>query len=482
MGVVKRLSLILMIIVLSVFQLMAGGYVIDSYSITIKGRTRENAVRRHVCYDEGTTFDNVEDMEYAIERKRQALLDLRIFKDVTADWTACGEEKDGLVPVNIHFHIDGALSFIVFPSISYDSNYGLNYQIYIEDQNSFGTTGRTEFSFAVRENDNKHDWGYANLNTYLGTSLPLGRNWNLYALLSISHSGKDPEESFYYLDNSITRNILESGFISNRLHVNTHPESTKRSGFRIIDSAFDIIQLAFNDKVTYSLAEEFVVSEDKEASMLANTYIAAAINLKNSIGYNITPTLRVDFPNLDGEFAQPLGLFLLDVSDSLISWYNDFRTGYSYSLHAILRTNGMHQLTGEGKVFTRPFDWLQLSTRLNFRLANYPDIKQTEPFTTHIRGVRNDNALIQDQEIDSIAALNLDAQFKLFSITNLIDVYIGPFVDLGYISSGNFLACAGVEMLLVLDEWPGSPGRLTFARNLLDPKEFELSAFAYFFY
>ncbi|MBR2281471.1 MAG: hypothetical protein IJ863_02475, partial [Spirochaetales bacterium] len=154
------------------FRTWASTYVIEGYRISITGRTRESAVRRHIGYDEGTEFESLEDLEYAVERKRQQLLDLRIFKDVVASWSE-GPETNGRIPVTISMEIDGALSIIVFPSISYDSNYGFTAQCYTEDQNFLGTTGKTRFSFAVRENDNRHDLGYANINSYVETDIPI---------------------------------------------------------------------------------------------------------------------------------------------------------------------------------------------------------------------------------------------------------------------------------------------------------------------
>ena len=240
MGIVKRMVITIIIGVLCTFQALATTYVIDKYEITIKGRTRENAVRRHIAYNEGKTFESQEELEYAIERKRQALLDLRIFKGVDANWEA-GAEVDGKVPVTIKIHINGALSFIVFPSISYDSNYGFFYQCYVEDQNFLGTTGKTKFSFAVRENDNKHDWGYANLNTYLETDLPLGRNWDLFNQIYLRHSGRDGNETTLTLDHRLRRRILETGHIANIVYINSFPESDLRSDHRKIEVAIDRI-------------------------------------------------------------------------------------------------------------------------------------------------------------------------------------------------------------------------------------------------
>ncbi len=481
MGIVKRISITIVLALLCILPSFATTYVIDGYKIGITGRTRENAIRRHIAYDEGRTFDSLEELETALERKRQALLDLRIFKDVTASWEA-GPEVDGTVPVTLSFNIDGALSFIVFPSISYDSNYGFFYQCYIEDQNFLGTTGKTKFSFAIRENDNKHDWSYANLNTYVETSLPLGRNWDLFTQIYLRHSGRDGNETTLTLDHKLSRKIMETGQIRNIVYIDSYPESNLRSEHRKISVAMDRLEFGFNDKVTYAVAAEAHFSEDLENLTRSTTYVSASLNLKNIIGYNITPTLRFDVPALNGQAGDPVLTFILNAQDYYINWTKDFRDGYSYQIDAILRTSNANQLTGRVSLFTTPFDWLQLSTRLNFRLANYPDVAQTGLFTQYVRGLRNDNVQINGQEMDSIGAINLDAQFKLFRIPNFVNVYMGPFVELGYMSTGNFIACIGAEMLVILDEWPGAPGRLTIAQNLLDPNEIEFSAFAYFFY
>ncbi len=479
--VTKAKTLAILIIILLPLQLYATTYRIDSYDIEIKGRTREAAVRRHIGYDEGKEFSSVEELENAIERKRQALLDLRIFKDVAASWEP-GAEVDGCIPVKIDFLIDGAFSFIVFPSVSYDSNYGFFYQLYVQDQNFLGTTGKTAFSIALRENDNIHDIGYSNLNTYIETDLPLGRFWDLYARLYLRHSGKDAEETTLTLENTLERKLFEAGFFRSTFYMNTNPESQKRSDFRIIMDMSEKLELAFNEKMTFGLAHEMDISEDDLATTDANSYISASLNLNNFTKFNLIPSVRLRVPSHNGEPSSPAVDFMVSSSDYLIDWTKDFRDGYYYSIDAFIGTDGKRLVSGEAAIFNTPVNWMQLSSRLSLRLANFPDLEQTEKFTIFVRGNRNDNVLIKDREINSIGAINLDAQFHLFSIPKFVNVYAGPFVELGYISTGDFIACAGAEMLVILEEWPGAPGRITYARNLLDPNEFEFSAFAYFFY
>ncbi len=479
----RRLSLIPVFLFLIVLQLSASTYRIDSYNISITGRTRESVIRRHIGYDEGTEFQSVQDLEYAIERKRQKLLDLRIFKDVKASWDAKAEEN-GTVPVTINIAIDGAFSFIVFPSVSYDSNYGFLAQMYLEDQNFLGTTGKTKLSFAVRENDQKHDISIVDVNTYVSTDLPLGRYWNLFAQVYLMHNGKDAEKTTLTFDNTIGRTILENGYVMNIIKVTTNPESERRSSFRVIEDMSDTLEFTFSDNFTWDVGHEMSLSDDTEDKTEMNTYISSSLNLHKvlDLGFDLVPTVRLNLPNSDGSVQTPIADFILKSKGSLISWYGDFRKGYKFSIDAIARTNGELQMNGDIELFTTPTKWMELATRLIFRLANYPDIEQTELFTQHIRGVRNDNTLFQGQAIDSVVVLNLDAQFHLFRIPNIINVYIGPHVELGYVSPESFIACAGAEMLLILDEWPGAPGRITYSRNLTNPTEYEFSAFAYFFY
>ena len=148
MGIVKRTVSFIVMGILFISQLCAAVYVIDRYEIEITGRTRESVVRRLIGNDEGTTFDDLQTLENAVERKRQALLDLRILKSVDAQ-IVCGAEENGEIPVTVRIIIDGAISFIVLPSVYYDSNYGFFYQIFVQDQNFLGTTGKLNFSFTV---------------------------------------------------------------------------------------------------------------------------------------------------------------------------------------------------------------------------------------------------------------------------------------------------------------------------------------------
>ncbi|MBQ5365151.1 MAG: hypothetical protein IIU49_03680, partial [Spirochaetales bacterium] len=238
MGSSRHYILITLLCLVSVLSLHASVYVIEGYDISIKGRTRENVVRRLVANDEGLGFTDVKDLENAVERKRQTLLDLRIFKSVDTS-LGYGIEKDGVIPVTVRISIDGSISFIALPSAYYDSNYGFEAQIYLEDQNLLGTTGKAKFSFKIRENDNIRSLGNSDIISYVTLDLPVGRFWTVLTEITLQHSAKNREDSRLTYELTFERRLFENGFVKNRAILYTNPESELRQGMEMITNLFD---------------------------------------------------------------------------------------------------------------------------------------------------------------------------------------------------------------------------------------------------
>ncbi len=481
MGIAKRIILVLFICITCILQVSAAVYRIERYEISIKGRTRESSIRRLVGYDEGRQFSNIEELEDAVERKRQILLDKRIFKDVTAD-VELGAEKDGIVPVTVKFGIDGAFSFLILPSIYYDSNYGLFYQLFIEDQNFLGTTDSTRFSFIVRENDNEHSLEHSDIISYVASELPLGRYWNLFMKASLHHWALDHEKTRLSFENTIYRDLFDSGFVRNSLIVTINPESEKRKDWEIVTDFVDTFNFAHDKYSTWEVSHLMTTEFEEKLSNVHQTTLGGYLNMDSFTALKLTPWIKWHyFSGSDREDSNAFE-FGFKAADSDFSWYLDMRRGYRYSLEAFIRTDGVWQILADARFYCMPFEWLQLSTRAVMRLSDFPDIEQTEVYTEYLRGIPNINTTIHEREIDSIAALNLDVMFKLFRIPKIARAYVNPFLDLGVVFPSEFLAGAGAEIMLILDEWPGSPVRLSYGRNLMDSDEYELSITVFFFY
>ncbi len=477
----KRLVLILFICAVCILQVAASVYRIDGYEITIKGRTRQSSIRRLVGHDEGREFSSIQELEDAAERKRQILLDRRIFKSVAVD-VEYGEERDGYIPATIRIDIDGAFSFLVLPSVYYDSNYGLFYQLFVEDQNFLGTADTTKFSFIVRENDNEHSIEHSDIISYISSELPLGRYWNLFMKASLHHWALDHEKTRLSFENTVDRKLFESGFIKNSMIVTINPESEQRGEWDIVTDFVDTFSFAHDSYSTWEVSHLMTTTFDDKLSKVHQTTLGGYLNMDSFTDLKMTPAVKWHYFSGSDRPDSNAFEFGFRAADSDVRWYLDMRRGYNYSIDAFVRTDGVWQILADARFYFMPFDWMQISTRGVMRLSDYPDVEQTEVYTEYLRGIPNINTTIHGREIDSISALNLDILVKLFRIPRIVRAYLNPFIDFGLVLPDEILVGAGAELMLIFDEWPGSPVRLSYGRNLMNSDEYELAITVFFFY
>ena len=481
MKAVRRFLLILLLSAAAAFSVCAADYVIERYDISIKGRTREGVVRRLIANDEGLRFTDVRELENVVERKRQTLLDLRILKSVETS-LGFGAEKDGTIPVTVRIVIDGSISFIALPSAYYDSNFGFYAQMYLEDQNFLGTTGKAKFSFKVRENDNIRSLSNSDIISYVTFDLPLGKYWTVLAQVTFQHSAKNKEDSRLTYELTFERSLFEKGFVRNRALLYTNPESELRQGMDRITNILDQFQFAFNEYVTWGAHHVMNSSYGEKLVKASQTALGVSVNLDKIAGIPITPSVRWLY-HTDSRYPDNWTFELAaDAADSLIDWYGDLRRGYRYNIASSLRLDGYRYIRADVQLFCMPFDWMQLSTRTVFRIADYPDVSYTDTFTGYLRGIKDVNPIIHGRSINNIFTLNLDTIIKLFRIQKFGNAYVNPFIDMGYVAPDDFLISAGLELMFILDEWPGAPGRVSYGHNLLDSDEDELTIGCYFFY
>ena len=481
MKAVRRFLLILLLSAAAAFSVSAADYVIERYDISIKGRTREGVVRRLIANDEGLRFTDVRELENVVERKRQTLLDLRILKSVETS-LGFGAEKDGTIPVTVRIVIDGSISFIALPSAYYDSNFGFYAQMYLEDQNFLGTTGKAKFSFKVREYDNIRSLSNSDIISYVTLDLPLGKYWTVLAQVTFQHSAKNKEDSRLTYELTFERSLFEKGFVRNRALLYTNPESELRQDMDRITNILDQFQFAFNEYVTWGAHHVMNSSYGEKLVKASQTALGVSVNLDKIAGIPITPAVRWLY-HTDSRYPDSWTFaFYLDSSSSRIDWHGDLRTGYRYNMTSFIRLDGYWSVYADGQLFCMPFEWMQLSCRSVMRLADYTDKGTTNSFTGYLRGIMDNNPVINDRGIKDIITLNLDTIIKLFRIPKFGNAYVNPFIDMGYVAPDDFILTAGLELMFILDEWPGAPGRVSYGHNLLDPDEDELTIGCYFFY
>jgi hypothetical protein len=119
-----------------------GSHVISRLSFQITGMTRESALRTFLSINpplrEGVSFSSAEDLAAFLDRKRQDLVNDRVFKSVEVS-DEPGETVDGITEHSVTLTVVDAFSLFPLPYPSYDSNSGLELGVETHYDNGLGT-------------------------------------------------------------------------------------------------------------------------------------------------------------------------------------------------------------------------------------------------------------------------------------------------------------------------------------------------------
>lgn len=192
----KKVALLLSLLICSG---MLFALTVRSYSFNIDGKTREDVFRRMVQPKEVEVFESEEELETALAKKLQKILNTRL---VLADYTSYSYSIDG-DSVDVEFDITDAKSFLVLPYPKYDSNDGLSLGLRCYEKNLMGTHASVlaKFDATAQLNDLKHGVYYADIpleNLVIGsatyeagfqTLLDAKNSYNSYVLLHFAESG-----------------------------------------------------------------------------------------------------------------------------------------------------------------------------------------------------------------------------------------------------------------------------------------------------
>ena len=114
-------------------------FVISSINCNITGRTRPYAVLYNGEFKTGEEIQGQANLEKYIRDKTQMLLNHRVLKTVSIDYTAEDAREDGKIPVNLVINIEDTWNFIIMPIPRYSSNTGLELILRYRDYNFLGT-------------------------------------------------------------------------------------------------------------------------------------------------------------------------------------------------------------------------------------------------------------------------------------------------------------------------------------------------------
>ncbi|WP_320127995.1 hypothetical protein [uncultured Sphaerochaeta sp.] len=165
------------------------GYEISSYHFSIKGKTKEFALRNAIIPDgPEPIFITLEDFKQALDAKKQILDNKRIFSSVSFSYELTSFSK-GIAYYDVYFTIVDSFTLLPIPYAKYDNDaIGLRVGMKIYDKNLFGTFADLYIVGHISQGNGGLD-GWDNRQDYLEMSvdsLPLGS----------SQEGCSPEKYF----------------------------------------------------------------------------------------------------------------------------------------------------------------------------------------------------------------------------------------------------------------------------------------------
>ena len=104
--------LLLTIAMLLAFNVFAASYVITDYEILVDGKTQKRVIRNLIIpEDTEEVFASEEELVAALDGKRQALVNKRVFKSVSYEYTL-SEEEEGKIGAAVTYNIVDAKTFL----------------------------------------------------------------------------------------------------------------------------------------------------------------------------------------------------------------------------------------------------------------------------------------------------------------------------------------------------------------------------------
>ena len=153
-------------------------YYVNSFSFNIKGITSPNAILRNGELKVGELLVGEAKLQKYIADKTQLLLNQRVLKKVSMDYTIGEVRPDGAYPVDFTINTEDTWNIIAIPYPKYDSNTGFSLTLKARDYNFLGGMNPLSLDLGYQYNE-KHQ---SSLIVSLESDTPftaLGYNWYL---------------------------------------------------------------------------------------------------------------------------------------------------------------------------------------------------------------------------------------------------------------------------------------------------------------
>ncbi len=501
-------------------------YQISSFTFTIDGSTKENVLRKSLFSDnEKNSFKSEEDMQAYLNHKKQTLINMRFFSEVSYTYTI-ESLFEGIYSYEVEFFIKDASTFLVLPYPKYDNDtMGLLLGIKMFEKNLFGTLADLEFVGKVSQgNGGNSGWDYREDYIALDiTSLPIGKSELDF---SIDYGRKKNSGTNGEFD--ISGSWKDIPFFKSKLHISSWGYFLPSSDFSLwnvdeygiswgigpfklngeLASFSNTLKIHANNSKLYTFTRlksnrvkfllipvdfSLLVETDMDIEPADYNYVHAGATVESS--YNLPFKLKWKplagaYIHIKPEFSSVAYSYLFSnkVTRSNINWKGNFRKGLSLSFSHTIETYPEKQYEDNSywKIESRAtwFPFYTKSFNPSFQFTGlFTDADHAKKFDFYESAADNLRGIWSR----TIKSLGLDGNLTMATIYNLnlsmnfIDFgfaksYISPFFDLGIFNDPNnigekiVLTTLGVEGYAIINKFPSYPIRGSLGFNLSDIK------------
>lgn len=170
-------------------------YIINNIDIAIDGQTKPFAVKDEANIHSGTLIQGMKNLELYIAEKKQFLISLRVFDEITLEYFLLERDEHNQIPVDLYISGKDSSNLIIFPIPKYSSNEGFSLKLSAKDFNFLGTLTPAELDVGYQR-DTKGNNGF-----FLGSIIAVpfefgGYRWTLDFGNSLDYS--ENALTYYY--------------------------------------------------------------------------------------------------------------------------------------------------------------------------------------------------------------------------------------------------------------------------------------------
>ncbi|MGM0432669.1 MAG: hypothetical protein ACQEQU_08145 [Spirochaetota bacterium] len=502
---------------------------IERVEITVKGMSNKRLLRDRLDFDLDKTFESFEGLEEYVKARRQTLVNMRVFDEISYTIEEGSFESEYVVD----FYIDDALTTLPIPYGKYDSNYGFKFGLKLFDTNLLGTLSDLKLtSFIAQKNNSWENKEYFNEMIWNDISL-FGSTLDTKTKFQMNQD----DQGFSGARFSTSILLKDLPLFSKNFSLSADLTAGQESAYDLSDWGIPTYNFNFSWKRLPFIENTITVGaglklepDDEEAwiyTLSGNTTLhdlslpftefdfsmgtSYSFSHRDFTDMNIPPTLNSIYFQISDSYRLPLDTTFststrftvdprvsdlnptLSFSNSLsrrkINWDHNYRKGLHFSLSNSLSYDLAYLFSGAPdpfpsytKLSATGFavlgDMINLGARLQAYYSSVDPYSFMKDSGTHpgeyMRGILDNNESLSDEARRYGGILNTNLTFTFLDFNGVAELLVSPFLDIGIFASNaqNELFetrfSGGVEGQWIFDKYKSYPFNVTLGANLKD--------------